>query len=491
MNIKIEKVFERDVDLLIINNIVNGNLLALFLNMINKSNYCIDSVEHSYQDQNGENDITVILSNGQNKIGLLIEDKIDAPAMEEQAARYSIRGENLKSSKNIDEYFVFIIAPQKYLDNNAEAQRYPNKISYETLISNLSDDYSKAILNKALDESKNGYSVKEDKAVTEFWNNLYDYIEDVYDEGVLNINVDRGPKGSRAFWPTFFTNFKPIKIIYKSNQGNVELEFSKAASKYNDLKNRFIKKGIPAHEIIIKGDTVVIQKHVDVVNFAEPFKKNVDKVNKALKAVVELYNLLNYKDLNLDYDSVFGNTKLVNPSEYDLSIVRDGLIKYEKIMESYKKTQDVSKNLDFQRMYDGFYRVRRNEEWRKYYFKLMQEMRNKDVSFGDILTLINEETGRIEASFASKLLATINPNYPIWDQYVLANIGLEATPQYMSNDIRLEASIEIYDEICDWYKERINSDEGKAEIEFFDSKFPKFKWISNIKKIDFLLWSKR
>lgn len=172
-------------------------------------------------------------------------------------------------------------------------------------------------------------------------------------------------------------------------------------------------------------------------------------------------------------------------------MVRDGLIKYEKIMESYKKTQDVSKNLDFQRMYDGFYRVRRNEEWRKYYFKLMQEMRNKDVSFGDILTLINEETGRIEASFASKLLATINPNYPIWDQYVLANIGLEATPQYMSNDIRLEASIEIYDEICDWYKERINSDEGKAEIEFFDSKFPKFKWISNIKKIDFLLWSKR
>ena len=66
-------------------------------------------------------------------------------------------------------------------------------------------------------------------------------------------------------------------------------------------------------------------------------------------------------------------------------------------------------------MYDGFYRVRRNEEWRKYYFKLMQEMRSKDVSFGDILTSINKETGRIEASFSSKLLATINPNYLIWD----------------------------------------------------------------------------
>ena len=118
-------------------------------------------------------------------------------------------------------------------------------------------------------------------------------------------------------------------------------------------------------------------------------------------------------------------------------------------------------------------------------------MRNKDVSFGDIITSIYKETGRIEASFSSKLLATINHDYPIWDQYVLANLGLEATPQYMNNDIRLEASIEIYKAICDWYKARLNSDEGKAEMEFFDSKFPKYKWISGIKKIDFLLWSKR
>ena len=317
MHIKIEKVFERDVDLLVINNISNGNLLKLFLNMISKTDYRLESIEHSYQDQSGESDITVVLSNGNNRIGLLIEDKIDAPAMEEQANRYSIRGENLKSSNAIDEYYVFIIAPQKYLDSNTEAQKYPYRISYETILNNLSDDYSKAVLSKALDEAKNGYIVKEDKAVTEFWNNFYDYIEDVYDEGALSINIDRGPKGSRAFWPTFFTNFKPIKIIYKSNQGNVELEFSKAASKYNELKNRFIEKGIPAHEIIIKGDTVVIQKRVDVVNFAEPFKKNVDKVSKALKAVVELYNLLNYKDLNLDYDLVLGNTKLVNPSDYD------------------------------------------------------------------------------------------------------------------------------------------------------------------------------
>ena len=40
MNIRIEKVLERDIDLLIINKIIdNDKLLNLFLNKINKSEY--------------------------------------------------------------------------------------------------------------------------------------------------------------------------------------------------------------------------------------------------------------------------------------------------------------------------------------------------------------------------------------------------------------------------------------------------------------------
>ncbi len=36
--------------------------------------------------------------------------------MNEQASRYDLRGNKLKEDKIVDEYFVFIIAPQKYLD---------------------------------------------------------------------------------------------------------------------------------------------------------------------------------------------------------------------------------------------------------------------------------------------------------------------------------------------------------------------------------------
>ena len=121
----------------------------------------------------------------------------------------------------------------------------------------------------------------------------------------------------------------------------------------------------------------------------------------------------------------------------------------------------------------------------------MQKVRNEEVTFEYILKMIYGMTGNIEASFSSKLLSTINPNMPIWDQYVLLNLGLKATPQYMNNKLRLEKSVDIYKAICRWYDDRINSQLGKAEIALFDKTFQKYVWISNVKKIDFLLWSKR
>jgi hypothetical protein len=44
-----------------------------------------------------------------------------------------------------------------------------------------------------------------------------------------------------------------------------------------------------------------------------------------------------------------------------------GLDKYQYIMEHVMKT-DVSADEDFQRIFNGFYIVRRNEEWRNVYY---------------------------------------------------------------------------------------------------------------------------
>ena len=49
-----------------------------------------------------------------------------------------------------------------------------------------------------------------------------------------------------------------------------------------------------------------------------------------------------------------------------------GLITYEKIMTSYKNT-NLSNDMTFQRTFNGFYRIRRNEDWRKFYYESFEK----------------------------------------------------------------------------------------------------------------------
>ena len=135
LSIKFEKILERDVDLMIINQIsFNKSFLILFLDKISKKNYIVESIEHSLMDQeDGESDITVILSNGINKIALLIEDKIDAHAMPMQPERYIKRGKKGIENKQYDEFYDFLVAPQEYLESNMEAKQYTYRVSYEEM----------------------------------------------------------------------------------------------------------------------------------------------------------------------------------------------------------------------------------------------------------------------------------------------------------------------------------------------------------------------
>lgn len=97
MEINIEKVYERDIDLYIINKFLNDSKFKeLFLEKINCKNYRVCKCLHSFADENGESDITIILENDNRKIGLLIEDKINAIAMPKQYERYILRAEKQK-----------------------------------------------------------------------------------------------------------------------------------------------------------------------------------------------------------------------------------------------------------------------------------------------------------------------------------------------------------------------------------------------------------
>ena len=134
----------------------------LFLKKINCQNYQVCKCLHSLSDENGESDITIILENDNRKIGLLIEDKINAIAMPKQYERYILRAEKQKYKGLFDNYYIFIIAPKSYIDSNTEAKKYDNKISYEEILDYISGDvYGESLIKEAIEVKKKGFRIKD------------------------------------------------------------------------------------------------------------------------------------------------------------------------------------------------------------------------------------------------------------------------------------------------------------------------------------------
>ncbi|MBQ7541939.1 MAG: hypothetical protein IJT44_06565 [Clostridia bacterium] len=171
----------------------------------------------------------------------------------------------------------------------------------------------------------------------------------------------------------------------------------------------------------------------------------------------------------------------------NLSLHKKGMEKYACIMRQVRAT-NVSSDEDFQRTFAGFYKVRRNAAWRKAYFDLFEANKHdRDVSFASILRSMFGSTGRIEASFSSKMLATLRPEMPIWDSIVLAALHVKPCRD-SDKQKRLERTIELYDSIVCRYDRFASLPESDALVRAFDAAFPEYVGFSKTKKIDFLIW---
>lgn len=143
---------------------------------------------------------------------------------------------------------------------------------------------------------------------------------------------------------------------------------------------------------------------------------------------------------------------------------------------------------EFQKKYDAFYRVRRDEAWRKEYFRLMATFGKRgNASFGEILHRLHQATGQIEASFASKMLATLDPDKPIWDSKVLEALQLRLAGS--NPNVRFSNAVVLYEHICKWYQDFMKTDAAIEMLQRFDKEFPEFQIMSQTKKIDFILWA--
>ena len=80
------------------------------------------------------------------------------------------------------------------------------------------------------------------------------------------------------------------------------------------------------------------------------------------------------------------------------------------------------------------------------------------------------------------MLATIDASKPIWDQYVLQNLGLELMGK--TQEEKLQNAVILYAQIVNWYADYLTTGEARENIMEFDRPLPEYAWVSDTKKID-------
>lgn len=302
MEVKFETIYERDVDLLLMNKFVyDDNFKYLFLEKKKYKDYVVDSVIHSLSDVDGENDVTVILKKDNKKIGLFIEDKINAQLMSNQLERYDVRKNKYIKDKKLDDCFVFIVAPESYIKSLDNPSGY-RIITYEDIIKKgKCNSYEKRLLKDAINKKQKGYDPIEDKNITMFWDYFYDLIESEYSDLINNINILRGKKrGSKAAWPIFNLHIKGVSIVYKSDRGFVDLELP-SMSEYLYKVNEYLNQCIinwDSNELVTTSKSLSIRRYVKNVDFSQPFDEQIKDVREALERVRELKEYS--KKINVD-----------------------------------------------------------------------------------------------------------------------------------------------------------------------------------------------
>ena len=170
-----------------------------------------------------------------------------------------------------------------------------------------------------------------------------------------------------------------------------------------------------------------------------------------------------------------------------------------KKLADYEQTQtrlrmtNVFTDFSYQRVYKSFYVMgRRSVAWYEFYFGLLErEKRNQSLTFESVLRTTLNETGRVEPSFSSKLVATVRPELPVYDEMVRVNLAIQKPRPFKPADIRFTDALLAYEKIQAFYEVALPSNCFDALRFEFDRRFPDFTHFTDTKKLDIMLWQWR
>ncbi len=164
-----------------------------------------------------------------------------------------------------------------------------------------------------------------------------------------------------------------------------------------------------------------------------------------------------------------------------------GLEKY-LWLQAQRDVCDVRSDSEFRRRFNGFYRVRRSQDWQDKFYDVLETKKGQTVSFVEVLEALHRTTRRYEASFASKLLATIDPSMPVIDSVVLRNLKLRLPPSPSKQ--RGARIADLHSKLVISFTEFLRMRTGRHLVRRFREEYPTAN-ITEIKMVDLVLWQTR
>jgi hypothetical protein len=146
--------------------------------------------------------------------------------------------------------------------------------------------------------------------------------------------------------------------------------------------------------------------------------------------------------------------------------------------------------------FNGFYGVRRNAAWRAEFYGHFEAMKQApgtaEARFGACLRALHTATGRVEASFVSKAVATFHPASPVIDKVLRDRFASLVTPPPFGGGV--EPALSYYRWLADVMEGLTRTPQAADWFRVYDVVFvdtPGAATTHPVKKLDFLIWGGR
>lgn len=176
----------------------------------------------------GETDIEIVSEASGARCGILIENKIRAPLMPQQFARYRLRGAAGMQTGQWERFKVILMSPRSYFEalDTAHSAHIDANLAYEDIVEFLGDypefAFKRHVFESAIADFRKGYMKSPDTAMMSFYQNYWALASREFPQlGMLKPGVV-GKDGSWIYFPTLYAG-KSVRLIHKFKEIGCEL----------------------------------------------------------------------------------------------------------------------------------------------------------------------------------------------------------------------------------------------------------------------------